>query len=92
MATTYATKLVPLDEAIAQLDSPEAVADRRKRALARAEALVDNARARVIHGAGTAAINVALDPLKKGLGLSPSAAEVHRGRNRGRPSRRSSGA
>ena len=31
----------------------------------------------MIHGAGTAAIDVALDPLKKGLGFSPSAAEVH---------------
>ena len=66
---------IPLDEAIAQLDSPEAVADRRKRAARRAEALEGDARGRVIYAAGTVELGKALYPLQ-GLHLSPSNAEV----------------
>jgi hypothetical protein len=54
-----------LEEAIAQLDSPEAVADRRKRALARAKPLEGDTRGRVIWNAGTVELDKALSPLRR---------------------------
>ena len=53
-----------LEEALKALDSPEAVADRRKRALARAKDLKGDARGRVIWSAGTVALDRALAPLR----------------------------
>ena len=66
--------VVPLEEAIAQLDSPEAVADRRKRGLARAKALEGDAPGRVIWNAGTVELDRALAPLRRQQ--FPSTAEV----------------
>lgn len=66
---------IPLDEALKALDSPEAIADRRKRATKRAEALRDGARGRIIWEAGTVELAKALYPLT-GLHLNPSHAEV----------------
>lgn len=70
------TKLVPLEQALKELDSPEAVTDRRARAAKRAKELAGDARGRVIWQAGSIELNKALHPLQRGLGWNPSAAET----------------
>jgi DNA-binding helix-hairpin-helix protein with protein kinase domain len=64
-----------LEEAIAQLDSPEAVADRRRRATKRAKALEGLARGRVIFSAGIVELDKALGPLRRN-NWHPTSAEV----------------
>jgi len=60
-----------LEEAIAQLDSPEAVADRRRRATKRAKALEGLARGRVIFSAGIVELDRLLDRSAGTTGTPP---------------------
>ena len=61
MTTTHA--VVPLDEALQALDTPEAVADRKKRAKRMAEHLVGDARQAMIQTAGRDEIQKACVPI-----------------------------
>ena len=54
---------IPLDAALAALDTPEAVADRKVRAQKRAEKLEGLDRSKVIHSAGRGELDRALSPL-----------------------------
>jgi hypothetical protein len=91
MTTTYATKLVPLDEAIQALDAPEAGADRKKRAKKLAEQLVGDARQAMIQTAERDEIKKACAPIYRaantrdwntsGPRLSMREAEKEAGRN-----------
>lgn len=53
---------IPIEEEIARLDTPEAVADRRVRARKMAECMDDKQRWQLIYQAGTAALDAALNP------------------------------
>jgi len=81
------TKPIPLDEALAAIDTPEAVADRRNRAEKMAEQLEGRDRGKVIWAAGTIELNKALSPLRFGGSLirpndaARRAAEIEAGRN-----------
>ena len=54
---------IPLDEALAAVDSPEAVADRKKRAKKWAEQLEGRARGEMIFQSGTVEVSRALEPI-----------------------------
>ena len=56
---------IPLEEALAAIDSPEAVADRNKRANRRAEGLRDRERQLVIDRAGSEALARALEAVRQ---------------------------
>ena len=57
------TKLIPLDQAIAELDSPEAVADRKKRVREWAKRLAGDERTQMIYTASREEISAATAPL-----------------------------
>jgi hypothetical protein len=75
MTAARPTAPVPLDEAIRQLDLPEAIADRRIRASKRAKELAGDARGQVIHSAGVLELDKALAPLRR-QGWKPTDAET----------------
>ena len=89
MTTTYA--VAPLEEALQALDTPEAVADRKKRAKKVAEHLVGDARQAMIQTAGRDEIKKACAPIYRaantrdwntsGPRLSMPEAEREAGRN-----------
>jgi hypothetical protein len=71
----------PLHEALADLDSPEAVSDRNHRALEESKRLIDEERQNIFHRAGPVAVNVATVPLarvdrKPRLAAGPNAGAV----------------
>ena len=63
MTTERPTKLIPLHQALAELDSPESIADRKRRAKEMAKKLVGDARNAMIQTASRDDLQNALEPV-----------------------------
>ena len=64
MTMTAPKPLKPLEEALADLDTPEAISDRKHRALEWAKRLVDPERSQMINTAGRLQIDACYEPLR----------------------------